>query len=209
MSAGAIPPGRKAFASAVKRARSAWWCSTTTPTMTTRCSTAWRARWSARFPVRWWRAKGWSWNPDLSPMRVLGWIEDLAKDLQAIGADSPPAPRWNQDWFPRLDAVAAYAIVRMTRPRRVVEVGSGHSTRFLARAVADGALETQITCIDPAPRASIAALRIRHLACRVQDVDVALFRALMPGDILFVDSSHQVKPGSDVDFLMAQVLPIP
>src|SRR4051812_6335364 len=178
MSAGAIPPGRKASASVVKRARSAWWSSTTIPTMTTRCSTASRARWSARFPARWWHAKDWSWSPDLSPMRVLGWIEDLAEQLQAIGADSPPAPRWNQDWFPRLDAAAAYAIVRMTGPRCIVEVGSGHSTRFLARAAADGALETQITCIDPAPRASIAALPIRHLTCRVQDVDIALFRAL-------------------------------
>src|SRR5438067_2686093 len=181
MSAGAIPPGRKAFACAVKRAPSAWWCSTTTPTMTTRCSTAWRARWSARFPARWWRAKDWSWNPDLSPMRVLGWIEDLAKDLQAIGADSPPAPRWNQDWFPRLDAAAAYAIVRMTRPRRVVEVGSGHSTRFLARAVADGAALTDITSIDPAPRASIARLPVAHLALPVQEARIAFFQALASG----------------------------
>ena len=141
-------------------------------------------------------------------MNVLGWIEDLADDLQAIGADSPPAPRWNQDWFPRLDAAAAYAIVRVTSPRRVVEVGSGHSTRFLARAVADGAAATDITSIDPAPRASIAALPIRHLVCRVQDVEMALFRALMPGDILFIDSSHQAKPGSDVDFLSSQVLPL-
>ena len=41
------------------------------------------------------------------------------------------------------------------RPKRVVEVGSGHSTRFVARAVADGGLETRITAIDPAPRAAI------------------------------------------------------
>jgi hypothetical protein len=140
-------------------------------------------------------------------MRVLGWIEDLSRDLEAIGADSPPAPRWNQDWFPRLDAAAAYAIVRTTRPRRIVEVGSGHSTRFLARAVADGRLATQITCIDPAPRASIAQLPITHLAAPVQQAPIALFQALAPGDILFIDSSHQVKPGGDVDFLF-RVLPI-
>jgi methyltransferase family protein len=140
-------------------------------------------------------------------MRVLGWIEDLAADLIAIGADAPPAPRWDQDWFPRLDAAAAYAIVRLTRPARIVEVGSGHSTRFLARAVRDGCLRTQITAIDPAPRASIAGLEVHSLPEPVQRCDVGLFQSLAPGDILFVDSSHQFKPGSDVEFIFDRVLP--
>ena len=140
-------------------------------------------------------------------MNVLGWIEDLAAPLEAIGADAPPAPRWNQDWFPLLDAAAAYAIVRKTRPRRIVEVGSGHSTRFLARAVADGGLATQITSIDPAPRASLSGLPIRRFETRVENADPGLFQALAPGDILFIDSSHQLKPGSDVEFLLTRVLP--
>jgi len=140
-------------------------------------------------------------------MRVLGWIEELAPALEAIGADTPPAPRWNQDWFPRLDAAAAYAIVRKTGPRRIVEVGSGHSTRFLARAVTDGGLDTQITSIDPAPRATLAGLPIRRFETRVENADLGLFQALAPGDILFIDSSHQLKPGSDVEFLLTRVLP--
>jgi len=140
-------------------------------------------------------------------MRVLGWIEDLAPDLMAIGTDAPPAPRWEQDWFARLDAAAAYAIVRMTRPARIVEVGSGHSTRFLARAVRDGSLGTGITAIDPEPRASLAGLDLRCLRQPVQTCDVGLFQSLAPGDILFIDSSHQLKAGSDVEFLLHQVLP--
>lgn len=140
-------------------------------------------------------------------MNVLGWIEDLAPALTAIGADAPPAPRWDQDWFPRLDAAATYAIVRMTRPARIVEVGSGHSTRFMARAVADGRLATHITAIDPAPRASIAGLDVHHLRQPVQGCDPRLFATLAPGDILFIDSSHQLKAGSDVEFLFERVLP--
>ena len=139
-------------------------------------------------------------------MNVLGWIEDLAAALGALGADSPPAPRWDQDWFPRLDAAAAYAIVRMTRPARIVEVGSGHSTRFMARAVRDGSLYTQITAIDPAPRASIAGLDIRYLREPVQSCPLDVFE-LEPGDVLFIDSSHQLKPASDVEFLFERVLP--
>jgi hypothetical protein len=137
---------------------------------------------------------------------LLKLIESYAAALEAIGSEPPPAPRWTQDWFPRLDAAAAYAIVRATRPKRIVEVGSGHSTRFLARAVADGKLATRITAIDPEPRASLAGLDIDWLRTPVQRVPA--FPALGPGDILFVDSSHQLKPGSDVDFLLNAVLPL-
>jgi hypothetical protein len=143
----------------------------------------------------------------MGQITVLDWIEDYAAELQAIGPDHPPQPRWNQDWFARLDAAAAYAIVRKTKPRRIVEVGSGHSTRFLARAVADGQLPTKITCIDPEPRATIAGLRVEFLRTRVQDVPILVFDALQPGDILFIDSSHQLKPGSDLEFLLRRVLP--
>jgi len=139
-------------------------------------------------------------------VNVLGLIQQYQASLLAIGAAPPPAPRWNQDWFPRLDAAAAYAMVRSLKPRRIVEVGSGHSTRFLARAVADGGLDTRITAIDPQPRASIEKLPVEWLRTPVQRV--AAFPALGAGDILFIDSSHQLKPGSDVEFLLKGVLPL-
>ncbi len=131
-------------------------------------------------------------------------IEKFTVELQAIGDQPPPAPRWNQDWFPRLDAAAAYAMVRSSRPRRIVEVGSGHSTRFLARAVADGGLDTRITCIDPRPRARIDGLAVEWLAVPVQETSRGMFENL---DILFIDSSHQLKPGSDVEYLVQKIIP--
>ena len=140
-------------------------------------------------------------------MRLLDAIESYAPALEAIGKEPPPAPRWNQDWFPRLDAAAAYAMVRTLEPKRIVEVGSGHSTRFLARAVSDGRLDTRIVAIDPEPRASLAGLNVRWLKQRVQATELALFERLEERDILFVDSSHQLKPGSDVEFLLQSVLP--
>ena len=134
-------------------------------------------------------------------------IDELAPALEAIGGDPPPAPRWNQDWFPRLDGAAAYAMVRRHRPARIVEVGSGHSTRFLERAVADGALSTRVTAIDPRPRASLEGLPIEMLRTTVQAAGRAPFENLRTGDFLFVDSSHKRHPGSDVAFLFEQVLP--
>jgi predicted O-methyltransferase YrrM len=138
---------------------------------------------------------------------LLRRIDAFAAALGAIGPDAPPQPRWNQDWFPRLDAAAAYAMVRDGAPRRIVEVGSGHSTRFMARAIADGGLATTLTSIDPAPRAPIAALPIERLACRVEAAGVAPFAALAEGDILFIDSSHRRAPGNDVAFLYEEVVP--
>jgi hypothetical protein len=134
-------------------------------------------------------------------------IEAHAAALEMLGDGPPPAPRWTQDWFPRLDAAAAYAMVRRWRPRRIVEVGSGHSTRFLARAVADAGIACEVTAIDPAPRASLAGLRIEMLRVPVQQVGEAPFAALAAGDLLVVDSSHVLMPGTDVDFVLNRVLP--
>jgi hypothetical protein len=140
-------------------------------------------------------------------VNLLDEIERLAPDLERIGSEPPPAPRWDQDWFPRLDAAAAYAMVRALEPKRIVEIGSGHSTRFLARAVSDGRLDTRITAIDPQPRASLEGLKVRWLKQRAQSVELALFERLEERDILFIDSSHQLKPGGDVEFLLQRALP--
>jgi predicted O-methyltransferase YrrM len=136
---------------------------------------------------------------------IAGWA---AYAQSFAGFAAAPGPRWTQDWFPRLDGAAAYAMVRTTRPRRIVEIGSGHSTRFMAQAVADGGLATELTAIDPEPRAGLAGLAVRHIAATVPGVGLEPFRALGPGDVLFIDSSHILMPGSDVDFLFNRILPV-
>ena len=133
-------------------------------------------------------------------------LESYGDDLLDILGGEGPA-RFDQDWFPRLDAAAAYALVRHERPRRIVEIGSGHSTRFLARAVADENLATEIVAIDPAPRASLGGLRVRHEAALLDAVDPGLVTSLGAGDILFVDSSHVAQPGTDVDRIVGDLLP--
>jgi predicted O-methyltransferase YrrM len=134
-------------------------------------------------------------------------VDGFANDLKRIGADAPPMPRWNQDWFPRLDGAAAYGMVRTLQPARVVEVGSGHSTRFLARAVGDGGLSTRITAIDPAPRADLSNLDVAIIRTTVQAAGPVVFSELESGDFLIIDSSHIAMPGSDVDMLLNRVLP--
>ncbi|MBF9234455.1 class I SAM-dependent methyltransferase [Microvirga alba] len=143
-------------------------------------------------------------RPDF--IEILEAIEGCAGDLRRI-AEGRGLARFDQDWFPRLDAAAAYAIVRRERPARIVEIGSGHSTRFMAQAVRDGNLATRITCIDPAPRAALARLEVDHLPILLKDANPGVFAALGRGDILFIDSSHIAMPGTDVDHLFLDVLP--
>jgi hypothetical protein len=138
---------------------------------------------------------------------VIEAINACADALHAIGREPPPEPRWNQDWFPRLDAAAAYVFVRAGGPARIIEVGSGHSTRFMTRAIRDGGITSHVTTIDPAPRAEIegtGAMLIRQTA---QKAGLATFASLAAGDILFIDSSHILLPGTDVDILFNHVLP--
>jgi predicted O-methyltransferase YrrM len=140
---------------------------------------------------------------------MLGWlarIESIADRLRALDGP-PPVPRWRQDWFPRLDGAALYTIVRLGRPRRILEIGSGHSTRFLAQAVADAGLDCAITCIDPQPRAELGRLPVALHRRLLAAADAHHAAELEAGDILLVDSSHVAMPGSDVDLLLNAVLP--
>jgi hypothetical protein len=143
--------------------------------------------------------------------RFSFWLDSMdayARDLEAIGDKPPPQPRWNQDWFPRADAAMAYAITRTVAPARIVEVGCGHSTRFFARAADDARLDCRVTAIDPAPRADLEGIaRVRLHRASLQDVGDAPFADLASGDILAIDSSHILMPGTDLDILLNRVMP--
>jgi len=125
------------------------------------------------------------------------------------GRPEPPAPRFDQDWFPGLDAALLYGLVRSRRPRLIIEVGSGHSTRFAAAAMRDAGNVGEILAIDPAPRAAIERLEptVKLHRKTLQEIGLDLFGALDEGDILFIDSSHVLMPGSDVDILFNRVMP--
>jgi len=110
------------------------------------------------------------------------------------------------------DALVLQSMLRHLRPRRYLEVGSGWSTALAvdtSERFLDGALE--ITAIEPSPDLLAEVLaegdRVEVIATPVQSVPLDRFRALEAGDVLFIDSSHVLKPGSDVHFLYTRVLP--
>ncbi|MFC3614922.1 class I SAM-dependent methyltransferase [Lutimaribacter marinistellae] len=105
------------------------------------------------------------------------------------------------------DADALYLMMRRFRPARVIEVGCGNSTRVTRQAAIDGGFETQITAIDPWPRADIAHVVDRFEQGRVEAVDPALFASLKSGDVLFIDSSHVARIANDVAHLFCNIIP--
>ncbi len=135
-------------------------------------------------------------------------LERYADAFADIGRAPPPEPRWDQDWFPCLDAAFAYAMVREARPRRILEIGAGHSTRFFARALADAGHAGRIVAIDPLPRASLDGLECVTILRRpLESVALGDIGPLEPGDVLSLDSSHVLMPGSDVDIVLNRFLP--
>ena len=144
---------------------------------------------------------------DLAPL-----AEGYAEHAEALTALRDPARntsgyRTGNGYYDAPDADALYLMVRRFAPSQVIEVGCGHSTRVTRQAVVDGGLSTRITAIDPFPRADIADVVDRFEQSRLEEVDPARFASLGAGDILFIDSSHQVRIANDVAHLFCSIIP--
>jgi len=119
----------------------------------------------------------------------------------------PHEPAWVNGWLSPLDVISLYCLVALNHPQHYLEVGSGISTRVTARAVHDQQLRTRIISIDPQPRAEIDPLCSEIIRQPLESVELKVFDQLVPGDILFMDSSHRVFTNSDVTVLFLDVLP--
>ena len=120
---------------------------------------------------------------------------------------------YNNEFFQSGDAEILYSMVRRFRPSRVVEIGSGHSTLLVAAATSANAEEDETyscghTCIEPYEMPWLADIGVNVLRSRTEDVDLDLFRSLERNDVLFIDSSHVIRPQGDVLFEYLEVLPI-
>jgi predicted O-methyltransferase YrrM len=163
----------------------------------------------------------WAYRKDLACVDIqasqqLELIQKIKSYLEAINypVDAPLDPSgyyYMNGMFPVLDAEFLFGALCLFKPKRVIEVGSGFSSLVMAdvnRRFFNGKID--ITCIEPYPRDFLIAgvpgiSRLERL--RLQDVDLKLFDALESGDVLFIDSSHVCKTGSDVNFLFFEVIP--
>ncbi len=116
--------------------------------------------------------------------------------------------------FMAVDAHVYYALVRHIKPRRIVEIGGGNSSVLAGMACernrAEGGPAPRLTVVEPYPgealRNGFPGLS-ELVAAKVQDVPISLFTSLGDGDILFIDSSHVLRAGGDVQHEYLEILP--
>jgi len=115
---------------------------------------------------------------------------------------------FNNGFFNGFDAAVYYCLIRQLKPRRILEIGGGYSTRIAHKALAVNH-QGELTCIEPYPEQRLleASLGVELIRKRVEEIEVDFFSCLQENDILFIDSSHAVKFGSDVCYEFLEVLP--
>ncbi len=111
------------------------------------------------------------------------------------------------------DAEYLYNIVRHYKPGRIIEIGSGFSTLMVRNAVAynksdDPKYTCHHICIEPYEQPWLAKIEVELIREKVESIDKSVFQKLGSNDILFIDSSHIIRPQGDVLFEYLELLPV-
>lgn len=155
---------------------------------------------------------GLSWNipEQLQLLESLRYGEELADLVDRSSA--PHEFRLGNGAFESGDAEFLYQLIRLKKPQRLFEIGSGHSTLIARRAVKRNTEETGVACkhlcIEPFEAPWLEAAGVTTLRKRVEDVDRSLFSELDADDLLFIDSSHVIRPQGDVLTEYLEILPL-
>jgi predicted O-methyltransferase YrrM len=143
---------------------------------------------------------------------LLGTIAGLARRIE-FPAEPADGHRYHFEnaFYSYGDALLLSGMLQHLRPRRVIEVGSGFSSALMLDLRERSDAKPELTFIEPFPTRLQALLkpgdRATVIESPVQAVPLALFESLEANDVLFIDSSHVSKIGSDVNHLFFEVLP--
>jgi hypothetical protein len=114
--------------------------------------------------------------------------------------------------YQRADSATLYAMLRRIKPKRYIEVGCGYSSRASAAALRRNEQEghpCQCTFIEPFPPPYLTEMNLpgEMIPKRIEQMPLAFFQQLEPGDVLFIDTSHVIKIQNDVEFELIHLLP--
>jgi predicted O-methyltransferase YrrM len=120
---------------------------------------------------------------------------------------------YRNGFFESGDAEFLYNMIRLHKPKRIFEIGSGQSTLIAASAVEanrgeDPRYQCEHVCIEPYEVEWLDQLNVNVVRKPVELIDTSLFGQLDENDILFIDSSHMIRPQGDVLFEYFEILPI-
>jgi hypothetical protein len=155
---------------------------------------------------------GIKWNLD----QQMQWLEEICepyrRELSGVEFQQESAAReWGPGFGP-VETELLHCFVRSQAPERIIEIGSGQSTVCMLQAsernAKEGRTASQITCIEPYPRKGLLEIQGINLLKQIcQEIPRTVFSELSAGDLLFVDSSHSVKAGSDVIRIFLEIIP--
>lgn len=158
---------------------------------------------------------------DLNPDQQLELLHELTRRfrteydaLPRQATDQPLEYYVDNKSFESVDGEMLYGMVRRLRPGRMIEIGSGFSTLLAAKALLrngeEGAAPCEYVVCDPYAgetiRRGVPGVT-RLIPLPVQEVPTEAFEALGENDILFIDSSHVLRIGSDVQYEYLEILP--
>lgn len=152
------------------------------------------------------------WNVD----GQLRWLGQFRHAGELDGLPMAPAEgvpfHFDNDAFMSGDAEVWYQLVRATKPKRIFEIGSGHSTRLAILAIErnradDPDYRCRHVCVEPYEMPWLEQSSVEIVRRRVEELGVGFFSELDAGDILFIDSSHVIRPQGDVLFEYLELLP--
>lgn len=153
---------------------------------------------------------------DLREEAQLALLKSLtfADELRLIPMDKPSKAEfgYRNNMFGPGDAEVYYSMIRSRKPRRILEIGSGNSTLMALLAIAanrseDPAYDCEVTCIEPYEVAWLESTGVAVVRERVETVALDRFAGLAENDILFIDSSHVIRPFGDVLREFQEIVP--
>ena len=140
---------------------------------------------------------------------------EFGGELADLPQEQPQDPGYylNNTTFGSGDAEFWYQLIRLVKPRRIIEIGSGNSTLMAMRAISrngaeDPDYQCEHTCIEPYEMPWLEGTGVTILRQKVESLDVSFFEELSENDILFIDSSHMIRPEGDVLFEYQEILPM-
>lgn len=168
----------------------------------------------------------WLWQSELvgvdiseqNQIQFLSQISSRYKDeydsFPKSEAQQPYHYYINNGWFQSVDGETLYCMVRHFKPKKIIEVGSGYSTYLTAQAILENEQENgyrgELIAVDPYPnevvKSGFPGLS-RLIPAKVEETDLLMYDELKENDILFIDTSHVLRIGGDVQYEYLEILP--
>jgi len=153
----------------------------------------------------------WNTQGQLAMLAGFSCSHELVELLSQDGAGDLHF-RFGNGTFESGDAEYWYQLIRRVKPRRIFEIGSGNSTLMARHAIEKNRRENpqyqcKHLCVEPYEMPWLESAGVTVLRKKIEDVGVELFSELEDGDLLFIDSSHMIRPRGDVVFEYLELLP--